>query len=182
MRALAAIALVAACGGGKQPDPAAPRAEDTPPVAEEPDEPGDPNDPRFVYLTTMTEALDVLAAEVQRITESAAASPARCETLAEGLLDWGGDHLESYEVADAEGAFLGITEADARNRRLHELGARLARTSARLVELVDEECLDDGAYGAILFEYLVAYQGLAHWVKDGDPAVWDYDALIATGG
>ena len=61
MRALVAIALVAACGGGKKPDPAAPRAEDeaAPPAAADPEA-----DPRVVHLRTMTEALALLAADV----------------------------------------------------------------------------------------------------------------------
>jgi hypothetical protein len=179
MRGLVAIVLVAACGGGSKQPAAEPREEaETPPPAVAPGE-----DARVAHLRTMTESLAVLAADVERITGAEPASPARCEKLAEALLDWGGDHLESYEVADAEGAFIGITDADAKNAALHQLASRLARTSKQLVDPVDEECLhgEKGAYGAILFEYLIAYQGLEHWVTDGDPARWEYEALADVG-
>jgi hypothetical protein len=179
MRGLIAIALVAACGGGAKKPADQPRVEEDSPVPAVAAPPG--TDARVVHLRTMTESLAVLAAEIERITGAEPASAARCEKLAEALLDWGGDHLESYEVADAEGAFLGITDADAENAALRELASQLARTSKQLVDPVDEACLhgEKGAYGAILFEYLIAYQGLEHWVADGDPARWEYEALAA---
>lgn len=179
MRGLVAILLVAACGGGAAKPADEPRVEEEslPPSIE----PGE--DARVVHLRTMTESLALLAADVERITGAEDASTARCEKLAEALLDWGGDHLETYEVADAEGAYLGITDADAKNAALRELASRLARTSRQLVDPVDEECLhgEKGVYGAILFEYLIAYQGLEHWVTDGDPARWEYEVLADVG-
>ena len=176
MRGLVAIALVAACGGGgSTPPPAEPRPVTTTPTA-----PTRAEDPRLVHLRTMTESLALLAADIERITADAAPSPARCRELDGALRGWADAHYSAYEVADAEGTFLGLTEADAANPELVELARTLARTSSQLVELVDEDCLyGSGAYGEALFEYLVAYQGLAHWVREGDPAVWDYETLIA---
>jgi hypothetical protein len=179
MRGLVAIVLVAACGGGAAKPAAEPGepAETTAPAAA----PGE--DARVVHLRTMTESLSLLAAEVERITSAAPASKARCSELADALVAWADQHYEAYEIADAEGTYLGLTDADAADPELVELARTLARTSSQLVEMVDEDCLyGSGAYGAALFEYLVAYQGLAHWVKDGDPAVWDYETLIASGG
>lgn len=175
MRALVAIALVAGCGGGSKPAPVVIPLEEEPPVVEE--EPAE--DMRLVHLTTMTESLALLAAEVERLTDTMPASKKRCTALASALVAWGDQHYEAYEVADAEGTFLGLTEADASNAELMERARVLARTSSQLVEMVDEDCLyGSGAYGEALFEYLVAYQGLAHWVREGDPAAWDYETLI----
>jgi hypothetical protein len=173
------ITVVAACGGGAARPAAGPGAEPTAAAApaEVPEE-----DARLVHLRTMTDTLALLAADVERITSAGPPSQARCADLADALAAWGAAHYEAYEVADAEGSFLGLTDADAGNPELVGLARQLARTSSLLVEEVDEDCLyGSGAYGAALFEYLVAYQGLAHWVREGDPATWDYEALIGDG-
>jgi hypothetical protein len=156
----------AACGPKSTPTSAPPR-------------PSAAGDPREAHLTVMADLLGDLTAEIARIT-AAPPSSARCDELSAALVAWGEAHYEAYEVADAEGTYLGLTDADADDAELRLLARRLAWSSSQLVELVDEDCLyGDGAYGEALYDFLVAYQGLAHWVRDGDPAAWDYETLIA---
>lgn len=179
--ALASLALIvaalAACGGpDKKVDAPDPVEVDTQPPVEVP--PAGP-DVRLTALRTMTELLTLLVDDIQHITEDQAPSPARCERLADTVATWGAQHYEAYELADGEGTYAGITESDAANGELRELARQLAWMSSMLVDLVDQDCLyGSGAYGEILYEYLVAYQGLAHWVQEGDTATWDYEMLL----
>jgi hypothetical protein len=169
MRTLAIMLFVVGCGGGKAaaPGPA--------PVTK-----ASEADPREVQLRTMTELLSGLADQVVAITEAQPASAQRCEQLTELVVAWGADHYEAYETADGEGSYLGLTADDADNAALRALAVELARDSSVLIEAVDEDCLyGSGDYGDALYEYLISYQGLEHWVHDGDPSVWDYETLIA---
>ncbi len=181
---LACLLVLVACGpadrqveepvGGVVAADGADRADAPPPP------PAPADDPRLAALRTMTDLLTALADEIQHITEDQAPSKARCARLADAVETWGAEHYETYELADGEGTYLGITEADADNTPLRELARKLAWTSSLLVDLVDQDCLyGSGAYGEILYEYLVAYQGLAHWVHEGETAHWDYELLLA---
>jgi hypothetical protein len=182
--ALASLALIVtalgACGGGgstkkvEQPDPIETSGDD-----DTPQTPVDGPDVRLAALRTMTDLLTLLVDDIQHITEDQAPSAARCERLADAVSTWGAQHYEAYELADGEGTYAGITERDAGNEELRELARQLAWMSSMLVDLVDQDCLyGSGAYGEILYEYLVAYQGLAHWVQEGDTATWDYEMLL----
>jgi hypothetical protein len=176
MRRLAITLLAVGCGGGG--GGGKPGGDTTTPDPARPVEPAS-DDPRVVHLQTMTRLLVLLADEVEQITTASPASSERCRALSAAVVDWAEAHYEEYETADAEGTVLGLTEADAGDEQLRALARQLARSSSELVELVDEDCLyGEGAYGDALYEYLVAYQGLAHWVREGDPAAWDYEALI----
>jgi hypothetical protein len=177
MRRLAIIILAAGCGGGGDKS----GARSTTPDPARPTEPtgSTERDQRVVHLQTMTKLLVLLADEVEKITAASPASTERCSELSAAVVAWGDAHYEEYETADAEGTFLGLTEKDVGDEKLRGLARQLARSSSELVEMVDEDCLyGEGAYGDALYEYLVAYQGLAHWVREGDPAAWDYEALI----
>ncbi|MCA9679688.1 MAG: hypothetical protein H6709_24030 [Kofleriaceae bacterium] len=180
---LGAMLLVAACGPpavtrstGPATDPARdPDAGVTPTTATPPGK----DDPRVEALSAMTDLLDGLANQIQHITEDQAPSKARCTRLADAVSTWGEAHYEAYEIADGEGAYLGITKADADNQDLRRLARQLAYSSSLLIDLVDEDCLyGSGAYGDILYDYLVGYQGLAHWVKEGDTRPWEYEQLV----
>jgi len=168
--------LCAACGAAPKtaPPPTAPpkHEEVTPPAAP---------DPREVQLRTMTELLGLLADRVVEITASQPPSNERCDALSELIATWGEEHDEAYDAADGEGAYLGLTEADVANHTLRALAVELAHDSALLMEKVDQACLfgDNSSYGDELNEYLLAYQGLEHWVKEGDSSLWAYEALIA---
>jgi hypothetical protein len=137
-------------------------------------------DARVVQLRTMTELLAMLADGVETITKKEKPSHKRCDELTALVTAWGEAHYDAYDEADGEGTYLGLTAADADDPELRRLAVELAHDSAVLIEAVDEDCLyGSGDYGDALYEYLISYQGLAHWVKDGDSSVWDYEALIA---
>ncbi len=149
----------------------------------EPDEvatPVESTDPRVNHLRTMTDLLRILTDEVEVIVGDAEPSPQRCDKLADAVVAWGGAHYEAYELADAEGSFLGLTAADVEDPAIRLLARELALVSTQLIELVDEDCLyGSGRYGDALYEYLIGFLGLAHWSNDGNAALWDYETLIA---
>jgi hypothetical protein len=128
----------------------------------------------------MSELLALLSDRVAAITSAEKPSKARCAELTELVNAWGEEHYDAYDEADGEGTYLGLTAADADDPVLRGLAVELAHDSALLIDAVDEDCLyGSGDYGDALYEYLISYQGLAHWVQDGDSSVWDYEALIA---
>jgi hypothetical protein len=170
------LIVVASCGGGSQ---AASPVEPTRPVGEEQQAPAS-DDPRVAQLEKMTELLAILSDQVAAITSAEKASDARCAKLTAAVYEWGAEHYDDYETADGEGTYLGLTAADVGNVELRTLATKLARDSAVLIDKVDEDCLyGDGEYGDALYEYLISYQGLDHWVTDDASAQWDYETLIA---
>jgi hypothetical protein len=171
------VIVVAACGGSQAATPVGPDPDPTD-VADQ--EAPTSDDPRVVQLRAMTELLAILSDQVAAITAGEEASDARCAKLTAAVYEWGAEHYEDYETADGEGTYLGLTAADVDNAELRALAVKLARDSAILIEAVDEDCLyGDGEYGDALYEYLISYQGLEHWVNDEDTHAWDYEALMA---
>jgi hypothetical protein len=184
MRTLLGFAVLATACGSKAPAAEPSVAAQTPTPAQTETETQvqaeRADDPREVPLRTMTELLALLADRVAEITKTEKPSKARCKELTTVVTRWGEEHYEAYDEADGEGTYLGLTAADADDPVLRGLAIELARDSALLIESVDEDCLyGSGDYGDALYEYLISYQGLAHWVREGDSSVWDYEALIA---
>src|SRR5689334_13950949 len=108
MRSIAMLGVAAACGGGGATTKG-PAGGDTGTGAGTASTAG-AGDQRLVHLQTMTDLLVLLAGEVERITTASEASPERCAALEQAVVTWGEEHYEAYEVADAEGTYLGLTD------------------------------------------------------------------------
>lgn len=174
----ALLIVLAGCGGASVRASVEVTSDPGPDAGEEPVV--ESSDPRVAQLRTMTDLLSILTDEVETITGDNPVSSDRCDQLADAVIAWGGAHYDAYETADAEGSFLGLTAGDADDPAIRVLARELALVSTQLIELVDEDCLyGSGSYGDALYEYLIGFQGLAHWSSDGQPAIWDYETLIA---